>query len=154
MSVVPPDLAIGVSTLLASVDAAFPAEFESAAQQDMSLLPTLALVAALGYGVTKMMDPVDGNQPLAKPAKKSTFGWLHADLRMPLPTLEQLDDACHLIGTQDGRQKYLCKDGPAKSSFTDCEVSDDFSTYYGDQIYVCTGGEAQSTRYEEVQRAL
>ena len=40
--------------------------------------------------------------------RETEFGWLHADLRMPLPSYEELNEACHLIGMRDGRRRYLC----------------------------------------------
>lgn len=36
-----------------------------------------------------------------RPAAKS-FGWLHADMRMPLPSWEELQVACHRIGEHQG----------------------------------------------------
>jgi len=40
----------------------------------------------------------------AKTERLSSFGWLHADLRTPLPSLEELGHSCHLVGVRDGHQ--------------------------------------------------
>lgn len=38
----------------------------------------------------------------------SGFTWLHADMRMPLPSWDELQTACHMVGTHNGRYMYLC----------------------------------------------
>ena len=35
------------------------------------------------------------------------FGWLQADMRVPLPSLDGLKEACHRIGTRKGRDVFL-----------------------------------------------
>jgi len=64
--------------------------------------------------------------------KLSTFGWLQADLRMPLPSWEELETACHRIGTQEGQNVYLCAhESPG------CQVSADFTEHYSHPVYIC-----------------
>lgn len=107
------------------------------------------------------------------------FGWLNADMSVPLPTLQDLEDSCVRVGQQRGcaaslahaalrqaasrrplvasttcaRPKqpargrlaclvldcrstfYLCKQ--KSEGFRACEVSHDFSQYYGESVYVC-----------------
>ena len=62
------------------------------------------------------------------------FGWLKADLRMPLPDLAELQGACHRIGTmhENGHTLYLCAD---KSP--GCQQSRDFSDHYKQPVYIC-----------------
>ena len=48
-----------------------------------------------GHGVNV---PEDGGVVPKSAVTLKNFGWLHADLRMPLPTLKELEGACHLIG--------------------------------------------------------
>lgn len=74
----------------------------------------------------------------AEQERLSTFGWLHADLRTPLPSLEELRDACHLIGERDGHRMWLCASQSATSHKV-CGTSNDFSTYYGEEVFVCRG---------------
>lgn len=74
-----------------------------------------------------------------KPSRTS-FGWLHADMRMPLPSLAMLQEACHPIGEHEGRQMYLCASAQPEGGIGSCERSADFSEYYGDTVYLCKGG--------------
>jgi hypothetical protein len=69
--------------------------------------------------------------------KKSKFGWLHADLRVPLPTLEELEMGCHLIGEQDQEQVFLCTASGLENGLRSCELSDDFTKHYGVNCYIC-----------------
>jgi hypothetical protein len=78
--------------------------------------------------------------------KTNTFGWLQADLRMPLPPWEELKEACHLVGKHDGHYMFLCADASQDDGLTKCEVSSDFSLHYGRQVYVCIGGKAEERR--------
>ena len=41
----------------------------------------------------------------------SQFGWIHADHRIPLPSLAELQAGCHLVGQRGGLDMYLCKEG-------------------------------------------
>jgi len=68
----------------------------------------------------------------------SSFGWIHADHRTPLPSLEGLQDACHLVGVRDGKEMYLCAE-PSKMPKAACAASRDFSEYYGVPVYICKG---------------
>ena len=73
------------------------------------------------------------------PIKASPFGWLHADLRVPLPEWDELQHTCHLIGSEEKHLMYLCAT-PSGDGFTECLPSTDFSTYYGHDVYICKGG--------------
>jgi len=63
----------------------------------------------------------------------ANFGWHQRDVRLPLPTLAQLEVSCHQIGMQDGENRYLCLE-PASAN---CAPSDDFSKHYDRPVYVC-----------------
>ena len=73
---------------------------------------------------------------VAAAAPKSSFGWLQADMRVPLPSYDELRDACHAIGLDQGEQVYLCASSSG-ADFDDCAISDDFSEYYGESVYIC-----------------
>jgi len=72
------------------------------------------------------------NQP-DEAAKR--FGWLNADMSVPLPTLQDLEDSCVRVGQQRGSTFYLCKQ--KSEGFRACEPSHDFSQYYGESVFVC-----------------
>lgn len=79
---------------------------------------------------------------MAKPARpadaaldEATFGWLQADMRVPLPPLAELKSACHLLGVEKGRQVFLCAE--PENFGGGCARSGDFSEYYGEPVYVC-----------------
>ena len=77
------------------------------------------------------------------------FGWLQADMRVPLPSWEELQQACHLVGTHNGRYMYLCATNAVavEQELDDCKVSQDFTRYYGGKtVFVCAGGEAEVKR--------
>lgn len=63
------------------------------------------------------------------------FGWLQADMSVPLPSLAELSDSCHRIGAKEGSTFYLC--GQPNNDFSSCAPSEDFSEYYGERVYVC-----------------
>lgn len=65
------------------------------------------------------------------------FGWINADMSVPLPSLGELKDACHRIGVKDGSTFYLC--GQPSQEYS-CAQSPDFSEYYGETVYVCRHG--------------
>lgn len=77
-----------------------------------------------------------------KRKNKIEFGWLHADLRVPLPPYEDLKNSCHLIGAgvgdHEGYQMYLCASkAPSDSNLSSCELSQDFTKHYGNPVYLC-----------------
>ena len=41
-------------------------------------------------------------------ASPTKIGWLTTDMRVPLPTLEELENGCYLLNTLDGERFYLC----------------------------------------------
>ena len=104
---------------------------------DLSLYAPIAAMAAFALGLTLAggkPEEVDG-----KPETKTTgFGWLQADLRMPLPAWAELQEQCFLVGTWHGQSMYLCATAGGEG-FSDCQVSNDFSKYYGKEVYVCAG---------------
>jgi len=81
---------------------------------------------------------------LATRRSATAFGWLHADMRVPLPSLEELRQACHFIGEHENRQVYLCTtEQPDAEGLDSCELSDDFTKHYGTNIYLCRGRPVQ-----------
>ena len=69
-------------------------------------------------------------------APVSTFGWHHADLRVPLPPLDELHAQEHPIGVRDGLKVYLCT-AEAAVHYHKVELSNEFSKHYGTAVYVC-----------------
>ena len=83
-------------------------------------------------GVFQPASKAPSAKELAHNKKLSNFGWLQADLRMPLPSWEELETACHRIGTQEGQNVYLCAhESPG------CQVSTDFTEHYCHPVYIC-----------------
>ena len=68
-----------------------------------------------------------------KRKKMGEFGWLQRDVRIPLPTLAELEMSCHQIGMQDGMARYLCLE-PANE---DCVQSTAFSEHYEQPVFIC-----------------
>ena len=74
-------------------------------------------------------------------APVSSFGWIQADLRKPLPPIEELHE--HPIGFRDGRRVVLCTESyliASRKMFETIEVSKDFTEHYeeSERVYVCT----------------
>jgi len=68
-------------------------------------------------------------------APESSFGWHRADLRTPLPALEELE--AFPIGVNlEGKRVYLCRAEEA-IKYTHVEFSRDFTDHYGEKVYVC-----------------
>jgi len=67
-------------------------------------------------------------------APESNFGWHRADLRTPLPTLDELES--FPIGVSQGRRAYLCRADEA-IKYDVVEFSKDFTEHYGEKVYVC-----------------
>lgn len=78
--------------------------------------------------------------PAQTPA--STFGWLQADLRMPLPPLADLET--HPIGMRAGQPVYLCRHTHA-GQFLVIEHSKEFSEHYGENVFICSMADARET---------
>ena len=74
----------------------------------------------------------------------SEFGWLHADMRIPLPTLADLRLSCHLIGQHDGhRIPSGTRTGPFTCCHSPCFSSPRFSHHFrwspvGIDMYLCS----------------
>ena len=110
----------------------------------LDLLPVLIIALVLSnVGFTGGFDEAT-LKTLDEPEKKKTnksFGWLEADMRVPLPTLDELRDGCHLIGHRGGKHMYLCAQPVPVGGMAvkECELSADFSDYYNAQVHVCEG---------------
>ena len=65
-------------------------------------------------------------------------------MRMPLPSWDELQNACHLLGDHNGRYMYLCSSPQA--DYDGCDHSEDFSGYYKKPVYVCAGNKIASRR--------
>jgi len=68
-----------------------------------------------------------------EPAKDLSLQAL-AFARTPLPSLEQLKSSCHFVGTRSGWREWICT---LPSQEMECKVNEDFTTYYGEPIYIC-----------------
>ena len=69
-----------------------------------------------------------------KAAPESKYGWHLADLRGPLPPLEELEQ--HPIGVHKGKKVLLCVPHEA-IKYRDVEFSKDFTEHYGTEVYIC-----------------
>ena len=116
----------------------------------LSVLDAALLFITLGVAVQLFAVPESQETDTAdsKSSGVSGFGWLQADLRMPLPSLEELQQTCHLVGNHQGKHVFLCADAGQDAELSGCAISDDFSTYYGQPVYVCAGGDAGSRRFD------
>ena len=110
---------------------------------DHSLLAACAIFLAVKLGLDLFSSPEaflgELDEGAAAEGKSRGFGWLQADLRMPLPPWAELQEACHLVGTHGGKYMYLC--ASRDMGYDGCKQSSDFSDYYGKPVYVCSGGE-------------
>ena len=97
-------------------------------------------------GLQRPSHPSSISKPGAAKERKNKieFGWLHADLRVPLPTYEDLKTSCHLIGEgvgdHEGFMMYLCASDSPNDPVIHCERSNDFSKHYEQDVYLCRGG--------------
>ena len=111
-----PKVSVRAATPLAVLDPLPPEAFYIPAQQATSSgggLDVVSLVAVLSiaYLAVSLMGPAEDTIASEKKPvqpKKSNFGWLNADMRVPPPKYEQLSDACHLIGADGRNQLFLC----------------------------------------------
>mmetsp|Transcript_6562 Transcript_6562/g.16235 ORF Transcript_6562/g.16235 Transcript_6562/m.16235 type:complete len:148 (+) Transcript_6562:23-466(+) len=93
------------------------------------------------YTVLSYVDPPSFRRhrrppPVPQPdAEAQQFGWLNADMSVPLPTLQDLEKSCVRVGKLRGSTFYLCKQ--KSEAFQACELSADFSAHYGENVYVC-----------------
>ena len=101
------------------------------------------MIVAIALGFLLTPEEESGVEDPTK--ARTTFGWLHADMRVPLPPLAELRQSCHPIGEYEGRLMYLCgSDQPIDGNLTECEQSNDFSKFYGTPVYLCKGGSVAS----------
>jgi len=97
--------------------------------------------------IKRRMEPgvQEANRLAAAPTTK--FGWVQADLRGPLPPLEDLDRL--RVGSSRGHTLHLCR-GSEAIGYASIERSLDFSEHYGEPVFICSmeerprvsGGEA------------
>ena len=137
----------GFGSLPAEAAAAASATSEAG---DLSVVSAaLALVAAVlafnfatgfasGVG-TAMAEDEQQQENNGSPKTSKDFGWLHADMRVPLPTWEELQVSCYRVGEMDSRAIYLCGSSSGQPGLTGCEPSSDFTKHYGKPVYVCQG---------------
>jgi len=76
---------------------------------------------------------------------KSEYGWLEADLRIPLPQKDEL--SMHPIGYRDGRKVFLCH-GSVVLEFAIVEHSIEFSEHYNDMVFICQDRIGEGCRVE------
>ena len=67
---------------------------------------------------------------------ESSFSWHDVDLRIPMPSLTELQVADHPIGLLDGKPLYLAT-ARAATKYGAVERSPAFSEYYGTKVYLC-----------------
>lgn len=113
------------------------------------LSAVLAFSFAQGFfkGVAQAMDEESGDadksvkEDASLDSKRTSkdFGWLHADMRMPLPTWQELQDSCYRVGEMNNHYMYLCSKPGQQGNLGKCEVSSDFTRHYGETVYVCRG---------------
>jgi len=152
-----PKVSVRAATPLAVLDPLPPEAFYIPAQQATSSgggLDVVSLVAVLSiaYLAVSLMGPAEDTIASEKKPvqpKKSNFGWLNADMRVPPPKYEQLSDACHLIGADGRNQLFLCS-AQSKDGFISCEISDDFTKFYGRDVFVCIGGKDPRSKDTDV----
>ena len=89
------------------------------------------------------MDSV--NSASMDPASMDTdFGlWLQAALQEPLPTWEELQNGCHLLGDHRGTGMYLCA-AAVDASCISHRISQPASGLYGKQVFVCRSTNAHA----------
>jgi len=147
---------IDAATLLAAVpdgfaDVSAGAAAESSSFEVAASLMGLCIAAFIGSTILSgATDTEAEEQPGHKEAQ--AFGWLQADLRMPLPSFAELKDACHLVGSWKGNAMFLCSSPQQMGATTHCEQSADFTEYYGQPVYVCEGS-AMSMEIHEANAA-
>jgi hypothetical protein len=121
---------------------------ESSAVDLVAPLIAVSLFGAVGAALFKSSDDDEPGLSVTSNSGKDDddgtarthFGWLHADLRVPLPPIDELRHACHLIGEHESHQMFLCGTSkPAEGNIDSCEASHDFTKYYGETIYLCRG---------------
>jgi len=107
----------------------------------MSAISFYILVNAMSSFGPIILRRLSGEAPpeptaLLEAVPTTSFGWVQADLRLPLPPLDGLHR--HPIGrcTSTGSPLYLCRSEEA-TKFPSVERSLDFSEHYGEPIFVC-----------------
>tara|TARA_B100000780_G_scaffold226953_1_gene166183 strand:- start:250 stop:696 length:447 start_codon:yes stop_codon:yes gene_type:complete len=107
---------------------------------DADMIGRASVFGLCCYTVMQFVDPpsyVRHRRPaVAQPDDEAlSFGWLNADMSVPLPTLQALEDSCVRVGKLRGSTFYLCKQ--KSEGFQACELSVDFTQHYGENVYVC-----------------
>jgi hypothetical protein len=86
----------------------------------------LVLAVAMFYVGAVLAASPDEEKSADTPKKNSKgFGWLQADMRVPLPPWEELEEACHLVGVYKGKHMFLCASPSQDAALSACEVSND-----------------------------
>ena len=86
-----------------------------------SILFVICAVVAFNFaqgfikGAHAALEEEDSKDAEPRPEAKS-FGWLQADLRMPLPSWEELQESCYRIGEHQGHTMYECFGVPAHTT--------------------------------------
>jgi len=131
----------------------------SAGGDELSLLSGVIFIMATVFafsfaqgflkGVNQAIDEEEAGGADAKAAPASAkartlkeFGWLQADMRMPLPSWEELQDSCYRVGEFNNHYMYLCAEEKQAANIKqkgECAVSTDFTKHYGHTVYVCQG---------------
>ena len=139
-----------VATTIASAHATLPPGFEGFAQPAHKSFSHYLMNAAGAYVILNVVSSfgprivaaiTHSAPPELVKAPVSSFGWIQADLRKPLPPIEELHE--HPIGFRDGRRVVLCTESyliASRKMFETIEVSKDFTEHYeeSERVYVCT----------------
>lgn len=135
-----------VSSTLASYDATSSATLASLASVEppavLGAAPLIAIAVFVGFiwlkvarsfGVFVHKDNSPSGFEFRAAERLKNFGMLQADMRVPLPSLEELKTACHQIGQLDGGRVFLCYEKLSAG----CVPSPEFSEHYQHDVYVC-----------------
>jgi hypothetical protein len=78
-----------------------------------SILFVICAVVAFNFaqgfikGAHAALEDEDSDANAPRPEAKK-FGWLQADMRMPLPSWEELQTSCYRVGEHQGHTMYAC----------------------------------------------
>jgi len=100
----------------------------------MAALTTTGLRAGLAPRAIVAAKLADG-APIFAPGDHEGLEWKSGT---KLPTLEDLQDTCHMVADGSAYNLFLCLTPPSGDS--DCQQDDNFSAYYGQPVYLCPGG--------------
>jgi len=96
-------------------------------------------ISATAYRAGKRrMAPDEYNAERLAAAPPTNFGWVQADLRGPLPPLEELVALRVGLDQRSGATLHLCRQDQA-IHFHTIERSLDFTEHYGEPVFICSG---------------